>query len=275
MSFAAAGCAAQPTAREVIERIRTNVNCEWRADTIDTFKAGNPDTKVRGVAVTLMATFEVLERAAASGRNLIITHEPTFYDHQDQAKAMEGDAILAAKRAFIEKHGLVVWRFHDHWHMHKPDGIDQGFIAKMGWQKYEKRVAGPVPYFELPPTTVGKLAADLKAKFNARSIRVVGDPAMSVTKAAFSAGAPATIGHMKALSGTPVEALVAGETREWETVEYVRDSARAAKPKALILLGHVISEEAGMENCANWLKGFVKDVPVEFIPAGEPFWSPE
>jgi len=47
----------------------------------------------------------------------------------------------------------------------------------------------------------------------------------------------------------------------------------AGKRKAVILLGHVVSEEAGMEYCARWLKTFISSVPIEFIPAGEPFWS--
>ncbi len=72
-----------------------------------------------------------------------------------------------------------------------------------------------------------------------------------------------------------VEVLLAGESLEWETVEYVRDAIAAGKPKALILLGHVNSEEAGMEYCARWLKAFVPETPVEFIPARDPFWSPK
>ena len=43
--------------------------------------------------------------------------------------------------------------------------------------------------------------------------------------------------------------LVAGETREWETVEFTRDAVAAGKRKALILLGHANSEEAGMKYC--------------------------
>jgi hypothetical protein len=30
-----------------------------------------------------------------------------------------------------------------------------------------------------------------------------------------------------------------------------------------------------MKECASWLKAFVPEVPVEYMPAGEPFWSPE
>jgi hypothetical protein len=38
--------------------------------------------------------------------------------------------------------------------------------------------------------------------------------------------------------------------------------------------GHVVSEQAGMKYCAEWLKAFISDVPVEFVAAEEPFWSP-
>jgi hypothetical protein len=30
-----------------------------------------------------------------------------------------------------------------------------------------------------------------------------------------------------------------------------------------------------MEECARWLKTFVSEVPVEFVPAREPFWAPK
>src|SRR5581483_3622139 len=51
-------------------------------------------------AVTMMATLDVLQRAAASGHNLIITHEPTFYNHEDNPKelpAQEKDPVLAGQ----------------------------------------------------------------------------------------------------------------------------------------------------------------------------------
>src|SRR5262245_26999481 len=99
----------QLTARQVIERIQKNVGVPWRSHTVDTFKAGDPNTPVTGIATTMMATFDVLQRAAASGKNLVITHEPTFYGHLDQIGELqkEHDAVLAAKLAFIEKHHLV------------------------------------------------------------------------------------------------------------------------------------------------------------------------
>jgi hypothetical protein len=44
---------------------------------------------------------------------------------------------------------------------------------------------------------------------------------------------------------------------------------------SLVIIGHIPSEQAGMEACARWLKGFVTEVPVEFVAAADPFWQPE
>jgi hypothetical protein len=46
-------------------------------------------------------------------------------------------------------------------------------------------------------------------------------------------------------------------------------------PKGWIMLGHNISEEQGMLEMAQWIKGFVPEVPVQLIRTGEPFWAPK
>src|SRR5258708_12815669 len=108
----------QITPRQVIERIQKHVGVPWIEPTVDTFKAGDTDTPVKGIAVCMMATLDVLERAAASGNNLIITHEPTFYDHYDKTDALaaEGDPVYAAKAPLINKPGLVLCRFPHYLH---------------------------------------------------------------------------------------------------------------------------------------------------------------
>lgn len=263
------------TARQVIERIQAHVGVPWQADTVDTFKAGNPDTPVNGIAVTMMATLDVLKRAAASGNNLIITHEPTFFSHLDKPDELaegENDPVLAEKRSFIEKHGLVIWRFHDHWHARKPDGIQAGVAHKLRWEKFQDPANQHL--FTVPRTTVEALAAELKARLGIHIVRVVGKPDMQVTRVAMSPGAAGFGSETRALEMPDIEVLVLGETREWETVEYVADAVTEGKHKALIILGHIPSEQAGMEECTRWLKGFVTEVPISFVPSEEPFWAP-
>ena len=64
-----------------------------------------------------------------------------------------------------------------------------------------------------------------------------------------------------------------GEQREWEGLYYAHDAIASGQPKGVIVLGHAVSEEPGMKICAEWLKTFITEVPVELIPAGEPFWQ--
>ena len=260
------------TARQVIERIQKHVGVPWRSQTVDTFKAGDPDTPVTGVATTMMATYDVLQRAAAAGDNLIITHEPTFYGHLDETAdlAKENDAVLSAKQAFIAEHHLVVWRFHDHWHARTPDGIQTGMIRSLGWEKFQNPSDDHL--FVIPETTLDQLASSIKQRLGIRTLRVVGDPAMRVTKLALNPGYPGFPSERHMLQRDDVEVLVMGEGLEWETIEYGADAAAEGKHKALVILGHIPSEQAGMEDCARWLKGFVNEVPVEFIATAEPFW---
>lgn len=266
--------ASPPTARQIVKSIQDHVGVPWEKDTVDTFKAGNPDTPVTGIAVTMMATLDVLERAAANHENFVITHEPTFYNHLDVPEGMpESDPVWAEKRAFIEKHNMVVWRFHDHWHSRKPDGILAGMIHVLGWEKYQR---ADFPYgFTLPETTVAQLAKETSTKLGSSVLRVVGNPEMKITKIALSPGAAGFETETRALERDDVEVLLLGETREWETVEYAADAVTEGKRKALIVIGHIPSEQAGMEECTRWLQTFITGTKIEFVPAKQPFWLPK
>lgn len=262
------------TAEQVVQQIQKQTGLTWKADTVDTFKAGSKDTQVTGIAVTMMATLDVLQRAAAEHCNLIITHEPTFYNHQDTTAALSerSDPVLAEKQRFIQEHHLVVWRFHDYWHMRKPDGIQLGMAKALGWLPIQD--ATDPHLFHHAETTVEQLADELKQKLAIRVVRVVGDPHLHVSRVAMLPGAADSLSQMGMLERPDVDVLVIGETREWETVEYAADSVTEHRPKALIILGHVPSEQAGMEECARWLGTFIQGVPIKFIATAEPFWTP-
>jgi putative NIF3 family GTP cyclohydrolase 1 type 2 len=260
------------TAGEIIDRIKKNVGVPWRAETVDTFKAGGPETRVKGIATTMMATLDVLQKAAAAGRNFVITHEPTFYNHEDKTEDLANDPTYQFKAAFIKEHDIAVFRFHDHWHAHRPDGIATGMIEELGWtQKVDPQNPRLLRFDNV---TLSDFAKQIRSKLNIRTMRVVGDPSLRIRTAAANWGYANQMGGIRSLSRTEVDVLIVGEAREWEVVEYAADTVSAGKKKALIVLGHIVSEQAGMKNCARWLKGFVSEVPVDFVAAEEPFWTP-
>lgn len=263
------------TARQVASMIHQHVGVQWHADTVDTFKAGDPDTPVSGIATAMMATFDVLKRASAQNANFVITHEPTFYSHEDKTDLLEAanDPVWLQKEAFIKEHHLVVWRFHDHWHMRRPDGILDGMAHALNWQTYESP-SMPALFVFPQQKTVRQLAKDIQEKIGIKVLRVVGDPDLRVTQIAFMPGAAGTQSHLEMLRRENVQVLVIGEVPEWETIEYVSDAAAEGRPKALILMGHIPSEQAGMLSCAQWLKTFITGVPIIFVPTREPFWLP-
>lgn len=219
----------------------------------------------------MMATLDVLKRAAANGDNFVITHEPTFYSHRDTLGILEAenDAVLAAKQKFIADHGLVVWRFHDIPHRMKPDLIMHGMVHALGWEKNQLDSSGEV--FDLTPTTLGDLAKSVSGRLGASATRIIGDPGTRVSRVGLTEGFPGFSANRHVVQGHGLDVIVIGEDHEWEMIEYAKDAIDAGQLKGMIVIGHIASEQGGMEEVARWLKTFIAEVPVDFIPTREPF----
>ena len=261
----------QTTAREVIQQMKSHLTCEWSNETVDTFKSGNPDDAVTGIAVSMFANMETLRKAVANNCNLIIVHEPTFYNHLDKTDFLEVDPVFEKKIAYINEHKLIIFRFHDHWHQTTPDGIYRGMVEKLGWKA--NQIDSSMLYFKFENQTVEEFAQKLQGKLKGSQLRIVGDPKMHITNVALSVGAPGSQSHLNFLQDGFPELLVAGEAPEWETYEYVLDASLLGLKKAAIFTGHIASEEAGMNYCAKWMKTFVKDIPVIYLENGSSFWT--
>lgn len=272
----------------VMDRIRQNIGVAWKEPTIDGVKAGDGNASVSGIAVTAMATMDVLARAVREKTNLIVSLEPVYFSHNDgpptpnpQAAGGRGggrgaggiaadDPVFLAKKDFIAKNGLAVIRLSDHWRARTPDPFALGLAHTMNWTRYR---AGSDTRYDIPGATIGTLADDLANKLNVRAgIRVVGDPQAKVSRIGVLPGVSALAASVKLLPECDV--IVAGETREWESVEYAQDAVAAGQKKGMIMLGRVVSEEPGMNLCADWVKTLLPDVPVRWFSSGDPYWRP-
>jgi putative NIF3 family GTP cyclohydrolase 1 type 2 len=278
------------TAQQVVDRIQKNIGVPLQPDSLDSIKAGDPSQIVTGIATTGMATMDVLTRAVKEKANLIVTLEPVFFGRLDgqsppaapsagrapaggrgPAGVASDDPVYAAKKEFIEKNGLVVFRFTDHWRLRKPDPFAVGFARTLGWTKY--RVGDDPTRYDVPGVTLEALVDDLAKRLHARAgIRVVGKPQDRMSRIALLPGVSTPAETIKALPACDV--VIAGETREWESVLYAQDTVAAGQKKGFVMVGRVLSEEPGMSVCADWLKTLAPEVKVSWLPASDPYWRP-
>lgn len=259
------------TAEQVIATIIKNTGSNVIPKTVDVIKEGDPETPVNGIVTCMFATMDVLKQAVSKNCNLIIVHEPLYYNHLDETKMFQNDPVFLEKKQFINDHKLVIWRFHDYIHSMKPDGIETGMVSKLGWKEYA--VKGTTNQFVLPETTLKELLKNLKQVFPKNAFYVVGNPDMKLKNVRLAAGAPGSARHISLLEDKNVDVVIGGEAQQWETYEYMRDAVDQGRNKAVIFLGHINSEEAGMDYCSLWLKSFIKNVPVYFVECGPSFWS--
>jgi hypothetical protein len=69
---------------------------------------------VHGIATATMATLDVVERAAAAGKSMIVTHETPFYLHQDHTDDIKDDPTLKYKA------GIYTTTQHGHFSFPRP-----------------------------------------------------------------------------------------------------------------------------------------------------------
>ena len=259
-----------PTIQNVIDTILTTIPGAPFAETVDVIKAGDPSQEVTGIVTTFLGTQAVMQKAIDLGANFVITHEPVYYNHLDKIDWLQDDPVYRAKRKLIDDHGLVVWRFHDYWHSHEPDGIKTGMLQALNWAQYD---APNQPYMTLPPTTLGDLTAYVKQKLGANRALVVGNANMPCSKIALAPGSPGGEYLVEVLQ-SDLDVMIVGETSEWQIPEYVRDAQSQGVAKALIVLGHEVSEESGMAYLVEWLRPQYPNLNITHVPSGDPF-SPQ
>jgi putative NIF3 family GTP cyclohydrolase 1 type 2 len=254
------------TIQDVIDIITKSVPGAPFSNTVDTIKSGDPKQPVKGIVTTMFATIEVIEKAIQSGANFIIAHEPTFYNHLDNTDWLKDNDVYKYKQALLEKNNIVVWRCHDIIHTHKPDGVYDGVLSKLGWKNYTK----PDSYWKvnLPPASLKSIIDLTKQKLEIEHLRYMGDPNVMCEKVCLLVGAGGGTRQINTINTEKPDLVMIGELVEWETMEYMRDLRLSGGKTSLIIMGHIPSEEPGMEWLVNWLKPQINGVAIKHVPSG-------
>ena len=256
------------TVQEIINLILAEGKLLPKPDTVDTIKAGKGNQQVAGIVTTMFATISVIEEAARLKANFIIAHEPTFYHHKDATQWVKDNKVVNQKQELLAKHGIAVWRFHDYCHSLKPDAISYGVAKKANWLPYYK--TGEV-MLTIPTTSLQQLAQHLKSSLGIGHVRVIGSLEHACTRIALLPGAWGGQRQVTLTEAEKPDLLIVGELSEWETAEYIRDSQLLGGKTALLVLGHSVSEEPGMEWVVDWLQPKVPTIKITHIASGDPF----
>jgi len=261
------------TIQQVIDTLLADIPGAPFPGTVDTIKSGDPNVPVKGIVTTMFATDAIIQKTIGLGANFIIAHEPTFYNHTDETDWLGADPILQFKKDLLEKHGIVVWRFHDGIHAHKPDGIRMGVLQALGWDSYYDP-SNPT-FTTLPsPTSLGHLIDLFKKNLATGKLKYIGDLAQPCTRIVLSPGAAGGRKQIGWIQQYQPDVFVCGELNEWETSEYIRDARFQGKKIALVVLGHSVSEEPGMQWLVPVLQKKIPGVPVTHLPSGDAFsWA--
>jgi putative NIF3 family GTP cyclohydrolase 1 type 2 len=232
-------------------------------NTVDTFKAGDPDSEIEGIAVGWMSYTRALKKAVELGCNVFVTHEPTYYDHLDADDSVFRRPAAREKKAFIEKHGLVILRCHDLWDRMPEIGIADTWAAYLDLGE-PLASQGIFSVFDVNGRTAGDVARHVAEKtrpLGQEAVQLIGDPHRPVSRACTGVGA-----------GTPYGTFI----DEYEAdlaicshdgITYWRDGAFAIDSGIpIIVVNHPVSEEPGVAALARHLAETFPDISVHHVP---------
>jgi putative NIF3 family GTP cyclohydrolase 1 type 2 len=260
------------TAAQIVDRIKAKLAREgvaWGPTIFDGFKMGDSSVTVTGIATCFQPTFSVLRRAELKKKNFVISHESSFWDGFDPVEVVKDDPVAKLKIQFVAENKMAVWRIHDHWHRLRPDPIFVGLARKLGWSSYY--VPDSLPrHYNIPEMSLEDVARHIQRQLGTNNVVVVGDPQLRVK----------TIGDCAHILSSVLPALrtcdvaLVGETPQYDTFEYVRDTVTLGEKKAVVMISHEGLEEWGMEMFADWVRPAAPEVPVEWISTRDPFYVP-
>lgn len=258
------------TVKQVIDLIMKEVPGAPFPKTVDQLIAGSMDQQVTGIVTTMFPTITVIEDTIKAGANFIIAHETPFYNNADETDWLQQDDAYRHKIKLLNDHKIAIWRFHDYWHRHKPDGIIMGNLIKLGWEKYYD--ANSPRLLTLPnPLPLKSIATLTKERLGISTVRVIGNADQPCSTIYLAFGYMDSRMQIAAIQQYKPDLILSGETREWETVERVRDGQLMGQKTSLLVLSHAVSEEAGMEYALTWLQPKLPGIRLTHIASGNPF----
>lgn len=251
---------------EIMEKLFSLSTDKRYEVTCDSKKAGDEQREVKKVAVSMFATIPVVKAAKEWGAELLVVHEPTYYNHMDEHS---DEKIESLKRKYIEDSGLVIYRYHDYPHSAKTDMIADGMLKYMDFDGNVERtdVFDLVRIHLNKALTPRQIAKHLEEKLGIAHLRICGTADRPCKEISGMFGTPG--GVFEELKREETEVLLTGEACEWALGEYARDANDLGFNKCLIIMGHIGSERDGMKLITDMINEKIEGIEAKYFECGE------
>jgi putative NIF3 family GTP cyclohydrolase 1 type 2 len=260
------------TANVIREYLLTNSPWVDREKTVDTIKTGDGDKPIHKAAVCWYPSIENLRKAQKEGCDLIVTHEPTFWEHAAPEQQWRGKKPGLAKSELLEKSGIVVLRAHDSWDQWPEIGIRDSWAAFLGfgpciYTNKDNRFYG---VYEVVPQTLRMFAQEVSnriKKLGEDSVQVMGDPNRTIAKVAIGVGC-ITPGEECLDAGADAILCCYDGASYWSTRERLHESGAA-----VLTMEHGSTEMPGIENLCKHLAEKFPSVKFQYIAQHPRTWT--
>ncbi len=252
--------------------------CPVSEPSCDRVIVGDPETIVTKMGTCWQPYLKTLRSAVKQGINTLIVHEPTFYTHWDldgkadrswentEAAQKAYDDLIASKKAWIEKQGLVIVRCHDVMDKVPEFGMPFAFGQALGFT--EKDIVRSRPYYnvyKISPTPAIKAA-----HLFAAGLKSVGQPGVAFygdrdrLVESVGVGTGCICDPIQFMDMEPdLFVAIDDKVRTWIQTAYAEDSGHP-----LVVINHGTSEEFGMRLLNARLRAVYPDYDVLHLDQG-------
>lgn len=253
---------------DVVEHFVSRADWVDRAKTVDRVIAGDPAKGVDRCLVTWMPGFRALETMVERGVELLVCHEPTFWNHGDNQP--DDDPEVGRKRAFIEDHDLAIVRIHDSWDLWPRIGIPWAWGRFLGLGDEPVAIGAYNCHhrYDIAPTTLRTFAAGVAARCAALgepAVQVTGDLDAVVSRIGTGTGCGCDIGAYLRM-GCDCSIVCDDGSCYWAGIQRAQDIGHP-----VIRVNHGTSEEPGMVTLTQYINEDIRGLTAEHLPHGSTF----
>ncbi len=235
---------------EILQHFLDRADWVDHSNTVDRVIVGDPGKDVDRGLVTWMPNMKALHYAAQNGYELIICHEPTFWNHFDDIP--EASPRTKEKLDFIQEHNLTIIRNHDCWDRWPEIGIPWAWAQFLGIAGHpvEFGQAGYQHRYDIEPTTLKEFAQQVAAKCatsGESQVQVTGDLNQPISKIGIGTGCACDIETFIQM-GCDCSVVCDDGSVYWCNIQMAKDLGHP-----VIRVNHGTSEEPGMVTLTEYI----------------------